>query len=231
MSAARPFAALFDMDGVIVDSMPYHFISWYEALRPLGIRVGCLFVYEKEGERWEKTLRELLAGTGRELTPALVRRVFRAKQRIFRKYFRPFIFKGARELLADLKGQGVALALVTSTPAREVRLILPPDIYALFDTVVSGDMVKRGKPYPDPYLKAAAALGFPPGDCFVVENAALGIRSAKSAGMFCCALTTSLPRQYLKGSDAVIDGLAQVPRAMRAFIRARGRKKTFRRAY
>lgn len=221
MSAARPFAALFDMDGVIVDSMPYHFISWYEALRPLGVRVGCLYVYEKEGERWEKTLSELLSGTGRKLTPALFRRVFRAKQRIFRAYFRPFIFNGARELLVSLKGHGAALALVTSTPAREVRLILPRDIYALFDTVVSGDMVKRGKPYPDPYREAAAALGVAPKDCFVVENAALGIRSAKSAGMFCCALTTSLPRPYLKGSDVVVEGLAQVPREIRRFIQSR----------
>jgi beta-phosphoglucomutase len=205
-----PFAAvLFDMDGVIVDSMPYHFIAWYEALRPHGIRVSCSFVYEKEGEKWEKTLGDLMRGR-RMLSGRARDSVFRDKQRIFRKYFRRFIFDGAGELLDTLRKKGVRTGLVTSTPSDEVRHILPRGIIARFDTVVAGDMVSRGKPFPDPYLKAAALLGIPPRDCAVVENARLGIRSAKSAGMYCCALTTSLPADRLEGADAVTDTLAQV---------------------
>jgi beta-phosphoglucomutase len=211
------------MDGVIVDSMPYHFISWYEALRPLGIRVGCLYVYRKEGERWEKTLAELLKAHRKRVSPRLVARVFAAKQRIFRKYFRRYIFSGTRELLAGLKEKRLSLALVTSTPSAEVRLMLPREIFARFDAVVSGDMVSRGKPFPDPYLKAAAMLGVRPADCFVVENAEIGIRSAKAAGMYCCALTTSLPGEYLKGCDAVRDRLAELPELIEAFIKRRGR--------
>ena len=59
----RPRAIVFDMDGVIVDSMPYHFIAWYEALRPWGVRVSCFEVYAQEGERWETTLKGLLVLT------------------------------------------------------------------------------------------------------------------------------------------------------------------------
>ena len=60
----KPRAIIFDMDGVIVDSMPYHFIAWYEALRPFGVRVSCFDVFSREGERWDKTLIELLKASG-----------------------------------------------------------------------------------------------------------------------------------------------------------------------
>jgi len=75
---------------------------------------------------------------------------------------------------------------------------------------VSGDSVKRGKPYPDPYIKAAKILGLRPNDCLVIENAPYGIRSAKAAGMFCVAVTTSLPKEYLKKADVIVDSLGQV---------------------
>ncbi|MGE5308089.1 MAG: HAD family hydrolase [Deltaproteobacteria bacterium] len=222
----RKTAVLFDMDGVIVDSMPYHFISWYEALRPVGVRVNCIFVYNKEGERWEKTLRELLSRKHRRLSPALVNKVFREKQRIFRKYFKRFIFPGVTELLASLRREGYKIGLVTSTPLAEVRLILPRKIFDAFDAVVTGDMVSRGKPFPDPYLKAARMLGCEPRDCAVVENANLGIRSAKNAGMFCIALTTSLPAEELKGHDVVRDELPEVLEVIRRF--AKGKRVSIR---
>jgi beta-phosphoglucomutase len=211
-------AVLFDMDGVIVDSMPYHYISWYEALRPVGIRVSCLFVYRKEGERWEKTLKELLRSHAKRISRKELDRVFVRKQRIFRRYFKRYIFAGVPEILAGLKAKGFRLGLVTGTPLEEVRHILPLRLFRVFDAVVCGDMVKRGKPFPDPYLAAAKKLGVAPRDCLVVENAALGIRSSKSAGMFCCALTTSLPAEYLKGADAVIDDLSELDRVIRKFM-------------
>ena len=205
------------MDGVIVDSMPYHYISWYEALRPLGIRVSCFFVYQKEGERWEKTLKELLKKNGKSIAKKDFDRVFDRKQKIFRRYFKRSIFPGAPQILRGLKAEGFALGLVTGTPMAEVRHILPRRLFRMFDAVVSGDMVKRGKPHPDPYLAASRALGIAPSRCLVVENAALGIRSSKRAGMFCCALTTSLPAEYLKGADAVIDDLSELGSIVRKF--------------
>jgi beta-phosphoglucomutase len=92
----------------------------------------------------------------------------------------------------------------------ELKEILPLRIYNLFDYAVTGDHVKRGKPHPDPYLKAAKGLGLRPRECIVVENAPLGIESAKRAGMFCVALTTSLPREYLKRADVVVDSLEDI---------------------
>ena len=87
----------------------------------------------------------------------------------------------------------------------EVKKILPKNIFAKFDTIVTADMLKRGKPHPLPYLTAAKNLKIAPAKCLVVENSPLGVLSAKNAGMFCVAVTTSLPKCYLKKADIVID--------------------------
>ncbi len=206
----KPKAVIFDMDGVIVDSMPYHFLAWYEVLRTLGIRVSCFDVYSREGERWDRTLKYFLKRGGIEPTKETLNRIFSRRQALFKKDYRGVVFKGAEELLVCLKNKGYPLGLVTGTPTRELRAILPKRIRSLFDCVVAGDTVKRGKPSPDPYLKAARILSVRPSACVVVENAPLGVESAKRAGMFCVALTTSLPHQYHKRADIIADRLEDV---------------------
>ncbi|MFA6216854.1 MAG: HAD family phosphatase [Candidatus Omnitrophota bacterium] len=211
---SRPKAIIFDMDGVIIDSMPYHFIAWYEALRQFGVRVSCFDVYLKEGERWDKTLNHLLFRAERQPTPDLLKEIFSLRQKIFRKYFKRFIFKDVVELLSCLKKKGYLLGLVTGTPRREIERILPVPIRRLFDHVVAGDQVKEGKPHPEPYLKAAKSLKVKPKECVVIENAPFGIESAKRAHMFCIALTTSLPREYLRGADMVVNELKEISRSL-----------------
>lgn len=206
----KPRAVLFDMDGVIVDSMPYHFIAWYEALRPYGIRVSCFDVYSKEGERWDKTLASLFALHNRKPGKKALRQIFILRQKIFRRYFKRFIFKGVLELLSCLKSNGHLLGLVSGTPAQEIQKILPRHIRDAFDVIVAGDNVRHGKPSPEPYLRAAGTLGVRPDECIVVENAPLGIQSARRAGMYCIAITTSLPKEYLKGADLIVCELDEI---------------------
>ena len=209
-SKITPLAVIFDMDGVIVDSMPYHFISWYEAFRRMEIRVSCFDIYEREGENWKKTLLELARRSGVKLSRKNIQKIFGDRRRIFNRYFKQFIFKDVREFLKCLKGRGLKLAIVTGTPKREMKHILPDDIREYFDCLVTGDSVRKGKPDPEPYLKASSTLGIEPGKCVVVENAPLGVRSAKRAGMFCIAITTSLPREYLKEADIVVDDFGEI---------------------
>jgi len=207
----HPKAIIFDMDGVIVDSMPYHFIAWYEALKPYGVRVSCFDVYTKEGERWDKTLKSLLASHRVDPTQKILDQIFALRKKIFRKYFKRFIFTGVDEFLACLKNKRYLLGLVTGTPTPEIDRILPKKIKGFFDCIVAGDHVKKGKPNPEPYLLAAKKLKTRADGCVVVENAPLGIESAKSAGMFCVAVTTSLPADYLGKADAVVESLEQIP--------------------
>ncbi|MEI8176667.1 MAG: HAD family phosphatase, partial [Candidatus Omnitrophota bacterium] len=191
-------------------SMPYHFIAWYEALRPYGIRLSCFDVYAKEGERWEKTLRYFLRSEGIEPTAAILQKIFRRRQLLFRKYFKRFLFAGAAEVIGALKEQGYLLGLVTGTPLHDVREILPRRVYQKFDTIVTGDRVRHGKPHPEPYRTAARELKVEARDCIVIENAPLGIASAKGAGMFCVAVTTSLPKAYLTGADLTVTRLSDI---------------------
>lgn len=205
-----PKAVIFDMDGVIIDSMPYHFLSWYEALRPYGVRVSCFDVYSREGEKWEKSLKDLLVQAGIKPGPELLREIFLSRRRIFKKLFRRFIFKGAKDLLICLSRKGYALGLVTGSPLNDVGKIVPRSILSLFKVVVAGDQVKKGKPHPEPYLRAARLLKIKPAQCLVVENATFGIESAKRAGMPCIAVTTSLPREYLRKADIIVDRLEDI---------------------
>ena len=206
----RPKAVIFDMDGVIIDSMPYHFLAWYEALRYYGVRVSCFDVYTKEGENWEKTLKDLLMKAGIAPKKRLLNEIFLRRQKIFKSYFKRFIFRGIEDFLACLKKQGYILGLVTGSPKQEVNRILPLRILSLFDAIVSGNQVKRGKPHPEPYLMCAKLMHLKPAQCLVIENAPFGIESAKKAGMFCIALTTSLPREYLRKADFIVDNLQDI---------------------
>ena len=203
-------AILFDMDGVIVDSMPYHYIAWYEALRPYGIRATAFDAYIREGEKWQKTLKDLFAREGLKLNGRIGKKIFRERAKIFKKYFRRHIFFGVEDFLSCVKAKGYLLALVSGTPEKEIKKILPKSIRDKFSAIVAGDHLKVGKPHPAPYLKAAKSLKVPVKKCAVVENAPNGIASAKAAGMFCFAVTTSLPKDYLKGADIIVDKLEEI---------------------
>jgi beta-phosphoglucomutase len=101
-------------------------------------------------------------------------------------------------LLHDLHGRGYRLALVTGS-ARSVveESLVPTGVADLFEVVVTGDEVERGKPDPEPYSTAARRLGVAPAHCLAVETAPLGVRSARTAGMVCVALETTLPAERL----------------------------------
>jgi len=206
----NPKAIIFDMDGVIVDSMPYHFLAWYEALRPWGIRVTCFDVFAKEGERWQRSLHDFLRKSKIKPEQKILQTIFKKRQQIFKKYFKRFIFAGAEEFLICLKNNGYILGLVTGTPTFEIKTILSKKTRDLFNCIVAGDLVKKGKPHPEPYLTAAKKLKLKTSECLVIENAPYGIESAKKAKMFCIAITTSLPKEYLKKADIIVNNLNEI---------------------
>lgn len=169
------------MDGTLVDTEPY----WIECEFALAARYGGSWSHEHAlavvgGDLLDSAayMREHMdidrqpLEIVEELLDGVVARV---QQEV---PWRP----GARELLAELHEVGLPCALVTMSWRRFVDPILaalPPDT---FDTVVTGDMVARGKPDPEPYLRAAEALGVAPADCVAIEDSGTGTRSAEAAG-------------------------------------------------
>lgn len=203
-------AVLFDMDGVIVDSMPYHFISWFEALKKYGITVSPFDIYEKEGEKSSSCVKRFFKRDGIKCDEEKVREVLNLRNKIYKKYFKFFIFPDIEPALKKLKTQNIKTAIVTGSSKQKVIDMLPKKIIKMFDTIVSSDMVKRGKPHPDSYLQAAKQLNLKPSECMVIENAPHGIKAAKAAKMFCVAITTGLPAEYLSKADIILPRINKI---------------------
>ncbi len=207
-------AVIFDMDGVITNTMPYHFDAWMEVLRQSGIKVDCYDVYLREGQPGLSTLMELSRERGMALSLAKAKDILAKKEALFKKIVKTRFVKGSRPYLRYLKDRKFLLALVTGTSRHEVRKILHPRLFKMFDVTVTGDEVTCGKPHPEPFLKAMKELKVSPKEALVIENAPLGIDSAKKAGLFCAALQTSLPEKYLKQADAVFKTFAQLKKTL-----------------
>ncbi|HLA38059.1 MAG TPA: HAD family phosphatase [Candidatus Brocadiales bacterium] len=206
-------AVLLDMDGVVVDGMPFHLRAWKEAFSAVGIEVTDIDIYRREGMDGLETVQEISREKRVTLTPEVQRRVNESKDRMLNEIFQVRFIPGSLELIQKLKARGLRLALVTGTRGEVVSRIFkeglnPPE--ADFDVVITAESVERKKPAPDPYLKAVEMLGLRKEECLVIENAPAGITSAKRAGLRCLAITTSLPASYLKEADAVLAGLEDV---------------------
>jgi HAD superfamily hydrolase (TIGR01509 family)/HAD superfamily hydrolase (TIGR01549 family) len=197
-------AIVLDMDGIVLDSMPHHLRSWQQALAPLGVELSAADLYPLEGVPTEQTaqkLTERLLGAPCSEEEAV--RLAKAKRDAFARSFEPTLVLGIGPLLYDLRGRGYHLALVTGSARRVVdESLAPTGLTDLFEAIIPGDEVSRGKPHPESYARAAAALDLPPEACLAVENAVLGIRSARAAGMGCVALETTLAADQLLAAGA-----------------------------
>lgn len=203
-------AVLFDMDGVIVDSMPYHFISWFETLKKYNVTVSPFDIYENEGEKCEICVKRFFKRDNIKCNDKIVEEVLQVRDKLYKKYFKVHLFADIVSVLNKLKEKGFLLAIVTGSNREKVKSMLPKKIISNFDVIIAADMIKRGKPHPDSYLTAAKQLKVKPEECIVIENAPYGIKAAKAAKMFCVAVTTSLPEQYIKQADIICKRISEV---------------------
>ncbi len=213
-------AVLFDLDGVILDSMPQHARAWQEILRSRGLEVPLDFIFRNEGALGREVLRKFFCEyQGKDLDPALLERVMAELETMLQEQARLYLeryaervrpFPQAKAVLAAMAGAGLATALVTSSRRSVVEGCLDRDILDHFRAVVTADDVSRHKPHPDPYLSGARTLGLEPERCLVVENAPPGIASALAAGATCYAVTTTLEAEHLGQAHAVFPDLREL---------------------
>jgi len=162
---------IFDMDGVITNTMPDHYRAWHKALLEIGMNVSKLDIYSREGQRGIQSIKELMAVHKKKYPPLLAKRFLARKEEIFKKISRKRFIVGSRTFIKDLAQQGFMLALVTGTSRHELHQILPDKLYRLFSVVITGTDVKKGKPHPEPYVKALRKLKIKNFDAVVIENA------------------------------------------------------------
>ncbi len=203
-------AVIWDLDGVIADTAPFHLAAWEETFRRRGIAFSAEAFRRTFGQRNDAIIKSVL---GDNVSPAEIDSLGAEKETCFRHNINGKVkaLPGVIELIRALRQHGFRQVVASSAPAANVRLVLDnlgitPD----FQAVISGDEVPAGKPAPDIFLRAARRLGVPAGDCIVIEDAVAGITAAKRAGMRCVAVTTSHPRHSLAEADLVVDSLKEL---------------------
>ncbi|MEX2247435.1 MAG: HAD-IA family hydrolase [Dehalococcoidia bacterium] len=207
-------AVLFDLDGVVIDSMDFYRRAWVTAFRKTaGIDIDPVEIYKREGEQKDETARALYR-MHRDGDPdqETIRRITDAKEREYRRLFDLQIMPGIEDLIKSLKSKGVRLGLVTGSTSLETKFAKRPDFLKLFDVQITADDTKNGKPHRQPYAKAVERLGVAAEDCCVVENAPYGIESARGAGLLCFALrgNSLLPDSALHGADFICSDVSEL---------------------
>ena len=216
------FAAIFDMDGVLIDSYHAHYESWLEMAREEGLSLTEATFRETFG----RTSREVIAtvwGAARQFSEAEIAALDWRKEEAFRRIIqrRMPVMPGAVELLRDLSKAGFRLAVGSSAPPENVDAILDGmHLRDRFAAAVTGADVTRGKPDPEVFLTAARRLGVSPGRCVVIEDAPVGIAAATAAGMACVGLaSTGRTRELLARASLVVDSLSELsPEVLRKLI-------------
>jgi HAD superfamily hydrolase (TIGR01509 family) len=175
-------AVLWDMDGTLVDTEPYWINAEHEIVEAHGGRWSDEFAHELVGKDLmvsAQCIRDNSPITWepeRVIEELLIRVIAQVREHV---PWRP----GARELLESLREQGVPSALVTMSWRSFAEAVLDALPDGSFAVVVTGDEVERGKPHPEPYLRAADLLGVSPSDCVALEDSPTGVASAVAAGV------------------------------------------------
>ena len=210
-SQFSPRCVLFDMDGVLYNSMPNHAVAWHEAMKQFGIHFTADDSYATEGARGVDTIRKyVLEQQGKEISGEEAQRMYDVKADIFHHMPTAPVFPGVREIMGKIKAAGMSICVVTGSGQRPLLQRLVDDFGEFIDErhIVSAYDVERGKPAPDPYLMGMRKTGCEhPWEAIVVENAPLGVAAGVAARCFTVAVNSGpLPDEVLanEGADIVL---------------------------
>jgi HAD superfamily hydrolase (TIGR01509 family) len=215
-------AAIFDMDGVLIDSYEAHFISWSQLYRELKLE----YTEADFAADFGRTSRDILSRRfGADLPDDRIRELDVRKEALFRESIREAFpaMDGARELIDALSADGFLLAVGSSGPPENIALCLEKlERGSKFGAVITGQDVTRGKPDPQVFQLAAERLGVAPKDCVVVEDAVHGVTAANRAGMSSVGLTGTATREQLAAAKLVVSSLRELsPGRLRMLITSR----------
>jgi HAD superfamily hydrolase (TIGR01509 family) len=198
---------IFDMDGVLIDSIPVHFLAWQKLFSPHGTLTWEEFV-PLIGISTEDTAKLFLTKyqvTGNHFVYA------KEKDRVYLELTEEMqLYSKIPELLQYLQGNGLNLVVATSEPTDiAVKILTNLKIAHYFEHIIGRDQVKHIKPAPDIFLKAAEVMHSKPDQCVVIEDSVSGILAAKKAGMKVIGITTTTKQELLHEADIVTDNLYQ----------------------
>ncbi len=196
-------AIIFDVDGVLVDSMFFQADAWAKAFKEIGITITREDIYELEGSNDARLIKAIFEKAGKEPESWHFEQLPERK-REFLEFDEIKPFQGVLDCLDELK-KHFRLAMVSGSNVNTVTKIVGKFFPGYFEVIINGSDLERGKPDPDPYLKAVEKLDVTKNECVVVENAPLGIIAAKRAGLYCVAVASMLEPEKIQHADLVLE--------------------------
>ncbi len=203
-----PHAVLFDMDGVLYNSMPRHAVAWQKSMAQFGLTMTADDAYATEGARGIDTIRNFVKEQkGEDISLDEAQKIYDVKTEIFHSMGDAPIFDGVTELMQKIKDAGMHIGIVTGSGQKPLIRRVAHDFkdFLCEDDIVTAYDVKRGKPHPDPYLMGLQKAGnLQPWQGIVVENAPLGVSAGVAARIFTIAINSGpLPDSTLldQGAD------------------------------
>jgi beta-phosphoglucomutase family hydrolase len=200
-----PFAALFDMDGVLIDNTDFHINAWLQFAQKHGPPLTKDQYLENINGRVSADAMAYVFG--RPIAPGELIVLTEEKEAIYRELYRPHLqpAPGLLHFLTALREQGARLAVGTSAPESNVRFTLDGlPLRPFFDVIVDSSMVHRGKPDPEIYLTAASRLGIEPAQSVVFEDALAGVEAGRRAGMAVIGIATTHSSDDLTSAGAAL---------------------------
>lgn len=202
----RPKAVLFDMDGVLYDSMPNHAVAWQKSMAQFGINMTAEDAYATEGARGIDTIKKFASmQLHKDISDEEAQQMYDVKTAIFHSMPEAPIFDGVIRLMTLIRQSGLTIGIVTGSGQRPLinRLLTDFGDFITTGRIVTAYDVTHGKPAPDPYLMGAAKTGAKPHECIVVENAPLGVKAGIAAGCLTIAVNSGpLPDSVLSDCGA-----------------------------
>ncbi|MDA1334982.1 MAG: HAD family phosphatase [bacterium] len=195
---------LFDFDGVLANTMESHFRAWHKALLDFGADLKEDDYYPFEGTKLSLLSDKFTERFGLDADKA--GEITKKKEKYYLEGAKDgvYIYPGVYELVGELRKKNIPCAIVTAGLRDRMEKSLPKDFLNMFTALVTGDTTEHGKPHPDPYLMGARMISVLPEECIAVENAPLGVDSAKAAGSYCIAITSTCDNHALRAADEVI---------------------------
>jgi HAD superfamily hydrolase (TIGR01509 family) len=189
----NPKAVLFDMDGVLYDSMPNHAQSWHHSMAKFGLKMAPEEAYEYEGMRGVETIKVIGSRQwNRTLTDEEADEIYKEKCHYFRTCPKAKKMDGVEQLMHKIKDAGLKIVVVTGSGQKSLLSKLEVEFPGLIseDLMVTSFDVSRGKPNPEPYLQGLSKADIQPYEGIVVENAPLGVQAGVAAKIFTVAVNT-----------------------------------------
>ncbi len=206
-------AILFDFDGVIGKTMEDNYNAWAYAFRSVGIQLDKTKYFLLEGLDARGVAKTILGK--HSMSKSLAIKIVEIKEKHYLEHNSFMFYPGVLDLIEGIRSQ-FKLGLVSGATYKRLHRTVPPDFLGKFETIVTGDKVENPKPAPEPYLLASKNLNVDSSYCLVVENAPLGIESAKKANMECVAICSTLDRRYLSKADFIIENIVELRNCMNA---------------